>query len=145
MIKVDTSITIELEQEGETIVLVLTVEEARALKDELIRAVGARPDPPRGPLAPVINITPSKNSGFLNTDAIATKRVSPADHVMANGQKIPEHLLKRAEAARQKAAAPDVRGNGVLHPNDRPQCHCGSTGWGTNGCCGVSGCNNVPA
>ena len=24
-------------------------------------------------------------------------------------------------------------------------CHCGNPGWGDNGCCGVSGCNNVPA
>lgn len=121
-IKVDTSITIELEQEGETIVLVLTVEEARALKDELIRAVGARPDPPRGPLAPVINITPPKNSGFLNTDAIAQRRLE---------QKIPQHLLDRAQARREVV--------------DSKKCHCGDAGWGENGCCGVSGCNNVPA
>lgn len=32
-------------------------------------------------------------------------------------------------------------------PTPRPKvwCHCGSPGWGANGCCGVSGCNNVPA
>jgi hypothetical protein len=120
-IKVETSITIELEQEGETIVLVLTVEEARALKDELIRAVGARPDPPRGPLAPVINITPPKNTGFLNTDVIAERRLE---------QKIPEHLLKRAEARREAL--------------ESRKCSCGESGWGQNGCCGVSGCNNVP-
>lgn len=24
-------------------------------------------------------------------------------------------------------------------------CHCGAPGWGRNGCCGPSGCNNVPA
>lgn len=94
-------VTIKAEDEegkGRDVTYVWSLEEARAIKDALIRAVGARPDPPRGPLAPVINITPPKNTGFLNTDAIATKRL----------------------------------------------CHCGDSGWGQNGCCGVSGCNNVP-
>lgn len=108
----------DVEGKGRDVTYVWSLEEARAIKDALIRAVGARPDPPRGPLAPVINITPPKNSGFLNTDAIAQRRLE---------QKIPQHLLDRAQRAREKV-----------------QCQCGDSGWGQNGCCGVSGCNNVP-
>lgn len=124
-IKVDTNIIIELDQDGETLVLVLTVEEARALKDELIRAVGAQNPPGYAPvLRPV--------GGFRND-------TGPADHVMANGQKIPEHLLKRAEAARRVQL--DTDGQPLV---ETEYCHCGDRGWGQNGCCGVSGCNNVP-
>lgn len=28
---------------------------------------------------------------------------------------------------------------------DDIRCFCGALGWGSNGCCGISGCNNVPA
>ena len=84
-----------------------TLEEARAIKDELIRAVGAQNYPThkpgvRGGLAPVLQPV----GGFK--------------------------------------VQPDVRGNGVVHPNDRVTCHCGGSGWGLNGSCGISGCNNVP-
>ena len=101
-VTIDTSITINVEQaDGITAVLTLTIEEARALKDELIRAVGAQnPIQPGlirecGPYAPVIQ----PKGGFINTDA-----TSP---------------LKKL-------------------------CHCGEPGWGQNGCCGTSGCSNVP-
>ena len=117
-VAVETIINVEVEKaDGAVVLLTLTLDEARALKDELIRAVGAQ-NPLPG-YAPVLRPV----GGFRND-------TGPADHVMANGQKIPEHLLKRAEAAREKAA--------------KPRCHCGDAGWGENGCCGTSGCNNVP-
>lgn len=28
---------------------------------------------------------------------------------------------------------------------DELRCFCGDLAWGSNGCCGTSGCNNVPA
>lgn len=115
-VTVETIINIEVEQsDGAVIMLTLTLDDARALKDELIRAVGAQN--PAG-YAPVLRPV----GGFGND-------TGPADHVMANGHKIPEHLLKRAQAARDK---------------NKPRCHCGDAGWGENGCCGTSGCNNVP-
>jgi hypothetical protein len=59
-VTVDTTINIEVEQEGGiTAILTLTLEEARALKDELIRAVGAQNPPGYAPvLRPV--------GGFIN-------------------------------------------------------------------------------
>lgn len=108
-VKVETTINIELEQGDDTLVLVLTLDEARALKDELIRAVGAQN--PAG-YAPVLRPV----GGFIPNSEIGPRN-------------IPDHLLKRAEAAREK---------------NKPRCHCGDAGWGENGCCGTSGCNNVP-
>lgn len=110
-IKVETTINIEVGQGDDTLVLVLTLDEARALKDELIRAVGAQ-NPLPG-YAPVL----SPVGGFVSSSETGPRN-------------IPDHLLKRAQAARDK---------------NKPRCHCGDPGWGDNGCCGPSGCSNVPA
>jgi hypothetical protein len=127
-VTIDTSITINVEQtDGMIAVLTLTLEEARALKDELIRAVGAQNPVPvkRGELhdcvfAPVIQ----PRGGFINTDATQQRRL---ETVQVGGveKRIPEHLLKRAEQARAKAGW---------------SCHCGDqTG------CRPGHCQNVPA
>lgn len=114
-VAVETIINVEVEKaDGAVVLLTLTLDEARALKDELIRAVGAQ-NPLPG-YAPVL--TPRIGWGMDRPDP------------KLGATKIPEHLLKRAEAAREKAA--------------KPRCHCGDAGWGENGCCGTSGCNNVP-
>ena len=114
-VAVETIINVEVEKaDGAVVLLTLTLDEARALKDELIRAVGAQNPLPGPGYAQVL--TPKIGWGMDRPDPkLATK--------------IPEHLLKRAEAAREKVAN-DVRGDGVLHPSARPQCHCGDAGDG---------------
>lgn len=126
-VTIDTSITINIEQaDGVVAVLTLTIEEARALKDELIRAVGAQnPIQPGlirgcGEYAPVV--TPS--GGFINTDATQQRRLETVQ-VGGATKRIPEHLLKRAEQARAKAEW---------------VCHCGDQTESRPG-----HCTNVPA
>jgi hypothetical protein len=119
-VTVDTSITINVEQsDGIIAVLTLTLEEARALKDELIRAIGAQnPVPVKRPgelYAPVI--TPK--GGFINTDATKQLRIA----------QVPQHLLDRARAASEKA---ELAAQWVCHCGDQTGCRPGH-------------CTNVPA
>ena len=93
----------DVEGKGRDVTYVWSLEEARAIKDALIRTIGAQNPPGYAPvLRPV--------GGF------------------------------RAEARRAQL---DTDGQPLIRTHTE-NCHCGDPGWGQNGCCGVSGCNNVP-
>ena len=110
-IKVATDMTIHVtltaedsEGKGHDVNYVWTLEEARAIKDALIRAVGAQ---------------------------------NPVD---------PSQVKKIAEAW-EYAPVLQPKGGFIGQGStlSDTKCHCGSPGWGHNGACGTSGCNNVPA